>query len=148
MAHKEIKTSIVINSNRQNIWKVFSNFSDYKTWNPFIESIQGAVKVGNKIEVKAGGMKFRPEVLVYEEFKEFRWIGKLLFRGLFDGEHSFEIIDNLDGTCTFKHEEKFTGILVGLFSKKLERETKPGFEKMNQKLKEKVENLSNLPQKD
>lgn len=148
MAHKEIKTSIVINSNRQNIWKVFSNFSDYKTWNPFIESIQGAVKVGNKIEVKAGGMKFRPEVLVYEEFKEFRWIGKLLFRGLFDGEHSFEIIDNLDGSCTFKHEEKFTGILVGLFSKKLERETKPGFEKMNQKLKEKVENLSNLPQKD
>ncbi len=49
------------------------------------------------------------------------------------------IIDNGDGTSTFKQEEKFTGILVGLFKKKLDSETKPGFEAMNKKLKELAE---------
>ncbi len=58
---------------------------------------------------------------------------------IFDGEHSFVIEDNQDGTITFKHEEIFNGLLVGPFSKKLDRDTKAGFETMNQKLKELAE---------
>ena len=39
-------------------------------------------------------MTFKPNILVFEENKELRWLGKLFFKGLFDGEHKFEIIDN------------------------------------------------------
>lgn len=139
MAQKEIKTSIKIKGTPDQVWEVFSNFSDYPNWNPFITSLEGEVKVGEKIKINAGGMKFKPKVLAYTENKELRWIGKLLFKGLFDGEHYFEIKDNGDGTVTFIHGENFSGMLVGLFAKKLDTETKAGFQDMNAKLKELVE---------
>ena len=71
--------------------------------------------------------------------KEFRWRGRLLLGGLFDGVHKFEIIDNGDGTVTFKQSEKFKGILVPLFKKMLDTNTKDGFDQMNLKLKELAE---------
>ncbi len=139
MAKKAIKTSINISATPEMVWGVLTDFESYGEWNPFLKSISGEIREGNKIQVNAGGMKFSPEVLVFKENTEFRWIGKLLFKGIFDGEHSFEIIDNKDGTVTFKHEEEFNGILVGMFSKKLDTETRSGFEQMNLKLKERAE---------
>lgn len=136
---KEIKTEILIKATPEKVWSVLTNFKEYPKWNPFVRSLTGNVKVGNKIKVVLQGMTFKPEVLVYESNKEFRWLGHLIFSGLFDGEHSFVLIDNGNGTTTFKHSEKFNGILVGLFSKKLDKETKSGFESMNQSLKEKAE---------
>ena len=65
-----------------------------------------------------------------------KWLGHLLFPGLFDGEHSFQLIDNGNGTTTFRQSEIFKGILVGLLN--LEN-TRKGFEAMNKKLKEMVE---------
>ncbi len=66
----------------------------------------------------------------------------LIFPGLFDGEHKFELIDNGDGTTLFRQSEKFGGILVPFFNKMLDVNTVNGFNQMNQKLKELAE--SNL----
>ena len=107
MAYKEIKTAITIAAKPALIWEVFINFSAYKNWNPFLTSIEGIPKVGSKLKITAGGMNFSPKVLVCKTDKEFSWLGKFLFKGLFDGEHKFEIIDNGNGTSTFKQEEKF-----------------------------------------
>ncbi|MFZ4545382.1 MAG: hypothetical protein ACOYOA_15120 [Saprospiraceae bacterium] len=71
--------------------------------------------------------------------KEFRWIGHLLFKGLFDGEHKFELIDNGNGTTTFRQSEKFNGILVPLFKKMLDINTRNGFMAMNEQLKNRAE---------
>jgi len=139
MAKKEINTSINISASAQKVWSILTNFDDYENWNPFIKSIRGNVSQGQKIDVELDGMKFKPEVLVFEKEKEFRWKGALLFKGLFDGEHSFHIIDNGDGSVRFEHNEKFSGILVGLFAKKLDGETTDGFIAMNQALKEMAE---------
>jgi hypothetical protein len=81
-------------------------------------------------------MTFKPKVLTFETNKELRWLGHFLFAGFFDGEHQFELIDNGNGTTTFRQSEKFKGILVPLFKKQLDNNTKRGFEKMNIKLKE------------
>lgn len=135
MAKKVIKTAIQIAASPAKVWDILTNFNQYPTWNPFLSSIEGEVKTGNQIRVTAGGMKFQPMVLSYKKNQEISWLGKFLFKGLFDGEHLFKIKDNGDGTITFKHEEKFSGILVGLFSKKLDTETKQGFIQMNEKLK-------------
>lgn len=139
MAKKEIKTSIQIKASPETVWNILTDFAQYPNWNPFLSLVEGDFKVGNHIKINANGMKFTPKVLVYEEHKEFRWIGNLLLKGLFDGEHSFQIIDHKDGTVTFKHEERFSGILVGLFPKKLYADTTTGFEQMNEKLKERSE---------
>ena len=141
---KEIKTEIRINSTVEKVWGALTDFNNYPNWNPFIKSIKGPVLVGNKIVVRleppgATGMTFIPKVLAFEPYKEFRWIGHLVFPGLFDGEHKFELIDNANGTTTLIQSEKFSGILVPLLKKQLDDNTKRGFEAMNEKLKELVE---------
>ena len=138
---KEIKTEILINATPEKVWTILTSFENYPAWNPFIKSINGEVKVGNKITVKIEppeekGMTFKPKVLIYEINKELRWIGYLLFPGLFDGKHKFELIDNGNGTTIFRQSEKFSGILIWLLN--IEN-TKKGFELMNKKLKELAE---------
>lgn len=141
---KEIKTEILINVSPAKIWSILTNFEDYPNWNPFIKSIKGEVEIGSRIIARieppqSKGMTFKPKILALETNKELRWLGHLLFSGLFDGEHKFELIDNGDGTTTFKQSEKFKGILVPLFKKQLDNNTKKGFEEMNNKLKELAE---------
>lgn len=135
----EIKTSIVIEANPAKVWDVFSAFETYPDWNTFLTKVEGNPREGNQLNIVAGGMRFSPKVLVYNQGVQFKWIGRLLMPGIFDGAHNFELIDNGDGTTTFIHSELFKGILVPLFKKKLLRDTKAGFEEMNRQLKQRVE---------
>lgn len=135
---KEINTEVIIHASPEKVWAILSNFEQYPQWNPFIKSITGEVKVGNKIKVtiqpaESKPMTFKPKVLTFEANKQLSWVGHLLFTGLFDGLHKFELFDNGDGTTTFKQSESFSGILVGLLN--LEN-TKKGFEAMNATLKQ------------
>ncbi len=141
---KEISTSIVINSSPSVIWEILMNFDNYPNWNPFILSISGNPKVGEQIEAEiqppdAKAMIFKPLVLVNEYEKEFKWLGKLWVKGLFDGEHRFQLIDNQNGTTTFIQSEKFKGILVPLLKKMLDQKTLKGFIGMNEALKLRAE---------
>jgi hypothetical protein len=141
---KELNTEIVIQASPEKVWAILTDFDKYPDWNPFIKSIKGPAKVGRKITVRinppeAKGLTFTPEVLAFEKNKEFRWQGHLFIPGLFDGEHKFELIQNGSGGTTFKHSETFKGILIPLFKKQLDYNTRKGFEQMNQKLKELAE---------
>jgi len=141
---KEIKTKVVINAAPEKVWSVLTDFDDYPNWNPFIKSIRGQVSPGNIITARleppdATGMTIKPRVLSFEINKELSWRGHLLFPGLFDGEHRFELLDNGNGTTTLMHSEQFNGILVPLFRKMLDLNTTKGFNQMNQKLKELAE---------
>ncbi len=141
---KAITTEILIKATPEKVWSVLTDFNHYPKWNPFIKSILGNVAVGNTIKAcieppGASGMTFKPRVLVYTEAKEFRWLGHMLIKGLFDGEHCFRLVDNQDGSTTFIQSENFTGILVPLFSKMLVTNTAEGFRQMNEKLKQEIE---------
>jgi hypothetical protein len=138
---KNIQTEILINTDITKAWDVLMNFDNYPKWNPFITSISGEPKLGSRLTVSikppgGKGMTFKPRVLAFETNKELRWLGHLLFTGFFDGEHKFELIDNGNGTTSFKQSEKFKGMFVGLLN--LEN-TQKGFEAMNEKLKEMAE---------
>ncbi|MCP4442337.1 MAG: SRPBCC domain-containing protein [Aureispira sp.] len=134
-----IETSIQIDATVDQVWKVLTAFEEYPTWNPFILGIEGEVVEGNQIVAKIDGMTFKPIVLKYTSSKELRWLGKLWFKGLFDGEHQFLLKSNEDGSTTMYHCEQFKGILVPFFKKMLQTKTKLGFEKMNLSLKQRVE---------
>ena len=141
---KEITTEILIKTTPDKVWNILIDFKNYPNWNPFIKSITGEVAIEKKIVARleppeASGMTFKPTILAFETNKEFRWLGHLLFPGLFDGEHKFELIDNKNGSTTFIQSEKFKGILVPLFNKMLDTNTKKGFQQMNIKLKELAE---------
>lgn len=135
----EIQTTTMINAAPKKVWDVLTDFENYKNWNPFVKSITGDVKEGNKIKVVLQGMTFKPMVLKFEPQQEFRWKGSLGMKGIFDGEHYFTLEEKENGQTLFTHGEKFSGILVSLFKNKLLGETKDGFEAMNDALKKECE---------
>jgi hypothetical protein len=79
-------------------------------------------------------MTFKPKVLASETDRELRWLGRFLVPGLFDGEHTLGIAPIAEQRCRFVQQERFTGVLVGLFKNTLDK-TETGFEQMNAALK-------------
>jgi len=141
---KLIYSEIKINARPDKVWQILTNFNDYPQWNPFIISISGEPIIGKKIHatiqpIGSSGMKFNPKVLQFTTNKELRWIGTLGISRIFDGEHTFKLIDNGDGTTSFLQYERFRGIMVPFAKKMLEVNSLQGFEAMNAKLKELAE---------
>lgn len=134
-----IETRIIINALPDKVWNVLTAFFEYPQWNPFIKAISGDVAVGNKIKVEFEQMTFKPKVLIFESNHKFVWLGHLLFKGIFDGKHSFELVDNGDGTTLLIQKEDFHGILIPLVGKKILPETQLKFQEMNEALKKRVE---------
>ena len=140
---KNIQTEIVIHADLTKVWDVLMNFDSYPKWNPFITSISGEPKLGKRLTVTINppggkGMTFKPNILTLESNKEFRWKGKLGISGIFDGEHYF-ILEFLEKDKTkFIHGEKFSGLLVPLLGKMLDK-TQKGFQLMNESIKNECE---------
>ena len=85
-------------------------------------------------------MRFEPKILKYEPEKEIRWLGKLWIPKIFDGEHSLTIKKVDENKILFIQKEQFKGLLIPLFTNMLE-DTKSGFIMMNEKLKQKAEEM-------
>lgn len=140
---KNIETEIRIPASPAQVWAILADFENYPQWNPFLRSIKGAKTVGETIEVKiqppgGSGMTFRPEVLRFDEGKEFRWKGKLFVQGIFDGEHYFILQKKGEKETRLIHGEIFSGFLVGMLSGMLSK-TEEGFKLMNEALKTECE---------
>ncbi len=136
----EIYTEIEIKATRKKVWEIFSDFESYPRWNPFIRSLEGDISEGCtiKIELEPQGskpMKFKPKVLKLKPREEFRWKGKLIMPGIFDGEHIFQFEKINGNTTKFIQREKFTGIAVSMLLKNMEEGIKNSFEEMNTRLK-------------
>lgn len=148
---KSIKTEIVINAEVEKVWKILTDFEKHPNWNPFIKRIEGEKVKGKTIGVtiqppSGGGMTFNPVVLKFESNSEFRWKGKLGIKGIFDGEHYFILERINDSQTKFIHGEDFSGVLVWIMGKALDK-TKDGFNLMNNALKKEAEKNSNTSYK-
>ena len=143
---KTLKTEIIIDASTKTVWDILMDHEAYSKWNPFIKSIEGEKSVGDQLKVSLlqennKEMEFKPIVLNNEKEKEFRWLGHLFVKGLFDGEHYFLLEEISQEQTRFTHGEKFTGMLSSLLLKMIGDDTKKGFEKMNKALKLKAEQL-------
>jgi hypothetical protein len=144
---KELRTEIEIQVSAERVWQLLTDFPSFPQWNPFIRKANGNIRVGERLLVNiqpsgASGMTFRPTVLKAEPGRELRWIGHLLLPGLFDGEHIFTIEPLGDGRVRFTQREVFTGLLVPLFARGLDTDTRRGFEEMNRALKVRAEQVA------
>ena len=141
---KEIVTEITIDAPAERVWDVLTDFERFNTWNPFIQSIDGEIKEGKSLRVfivppGMKGMTFKPTVTHVVPRQAFRWRGRLLLPGLFDGAHSFEIHPRAEKSVRFVQRERFSGILVPLLRKSLDTNTRQGFNAMNAALKKRAE---------
>ena len=112
-----------------------------------MQRASGEVAVGKKLVVYLKppggmGMSFKPRVLKVDPNREFRWLGHLIVKGIFDGEHIFEIEPTGDAKCIFVQREEFSGILVSPMLAMVGKSTERGFNEMNQALKARAENAT------
>jgi len=148
---KNISTDIIIYAPKEIVWQVLTDFESYPDWNPFIKSFAVKPEKGKrfKVVIQQPGSKpmtFSPVCLELSENTQFRWLGSLGFKGIFDGEHIFELFEEENGKTRFIHREKFSGILVPLLWKQLNVKTRKGFDMMNEALKERAEKVyRNIP---
>lgn len=138
-----LKTTIDIDAAPEHVWAVLSDLPSYPDWNPFIRQASGTLAAGERLELeiqptRGRPMRFRPTLLSAEPNRELRWLGRLVAPGLFDGEHRFAIEPSGRGSRLVQ-EERFTGLLVPFLARGLRRGTLPGFELMNEALKQRVE---------
>eukprot|EP01041_Mallomonas_annulata_P036105 gene36105-biopygen28179 len=84
-------------------------------------------------------MKFAPKVVSFVPNREFSWLGKLGLKGIFDGEHHFEVHPHPNGGSTLQQFEHFDGILVPFLKKNLLTQTKADFERVNEAIKQRAE---------
>lgn len=82
---------------------------------------------------------FRPIVTEVEEERSFEWLGRLLLPGVFDGRHRFELTPTPAGGTSVVHSEHFTGVLVPVLRRSLDKNTAAGFAAMNTALKRRAE---------
>jgi hypothetical protein len=141
---KEIVTQIELECSDLQAWECLMDFEKYPEWNPFIRQIAGETRVGQFVEVTIqppGGspMKFKSQVLVAEGPVEFRWKGKFLMSGLYDGEHYFKIETLEPGRIRFTQGEKFGGLLEPVINGLMGGKVQKGFEAMNQAFKKRLE---------
>ena len=141
---KELHSEIEITASAGRTWLILTDFASYPRWNPFIRRISGEPTTGEHLDVRleppdSRGMTFKPKVLNAEPNRQLRWLGHLLVRGLFDGEHFFTIQPLEDNRVRFIQREAFKGLLVPLFARSLDTNTQRGFEEMNHALKERAE---------
>jgi hypothetical protein len=140
----EIVSQIEIDATPSRVWSVLTDFHAFPDWNPFVRHIEGEPRTGKRLRVTIqppGGkqMTFEPTVLAAHTTMELRWLGHVLFPGIFDGEHYFRIYEVGEGRSRLVHGERFTGVLVPFLRKSLDTVTRAGFVAMNGALKARLE---------
>lgn len=136
----DVRTEVNIAAPPSKVWSVLTDGAAYHEWNPFIVAMKGKPVVGETLEntmQPEGGsaMTFRPTVLVADEGREFRWLGRLFVPRIFDGEHYFLLEQTAEGT-RLVHGETFTGVLLWAIDTNRFR---ADFERMNAALKARAE---------
>lgn len=140
----ELRTSIEIDAPAEVVWKHLTNFARYQEWNPFLRRASGVLAVGSRLTVHAepsgaGGSTFQPTVLRVEPNRELRWVGRMLFPGVLDGDHLFRIEPLGPERVRLVHDEEFTGLLVPFHRILRFSHTRRGFLEMNEALKRRAE---------
>jgi hypothetical protein len=142
MNHR-LQAEIEINASPETVWSILTDLEHYPDWNPFVVSASGTVAVGERLEnrLQPPGRKprtFKPTVTSVEPGQTFEWLGRVGFRGIFDGRHRFELRPTRAGTHLTQIEE-FSGVLVRVMRRALDTETLQGFHDMNAALKRRAE---------
>ena len=142
---REIRTEIEISASAERVWETLCGEpSNLARWGGDILDASGRLEEGGVLTLTlraAPGIKAKvhAKLLRVDPPREIRWRGKLLFPGLFRGEHVFEIVEREGGGVTLIQWETFSGILAPIFFSTLMRSVKDGFQEMNRGIREHAE---------
>jgi hypothetical protein len=134
-----IETSTTIDASPDEVWAVLTDFDAYDEWNPTLTGMTGDLREGATLSFSNDGMDFAPTVRRVDAPRLLRWEGHVGVVGIFDGEHSFTLEQQDDGSTLFTQSELFRGVAVLFMTDMLRDDTAPSFHAMNAALRERVE---------
>lgn len=143
-----IDTDIILNTSAEQVFAVLTDLRNYSQWNDQLFCHSGEPQVGSKLKLElrlpeGKGFSFEPTVIVYEENSRFAWLATTMVKGVFDGEHRFELTSLESNRTKLRNVEYYSGLLSPLFQRMpMMQDADKGFERMNQALKVRVESLS------
>jgi hypothetical protein len=144
---REVYTDIRINAPAETVWNILTDLGSYREWNPFIVKSVGKAELGERLTCRPRISKtriatFHPVVTRLKPGTVFVWTGHFGVPGLADGVHIFELKAENSGETLLIHRQTFSGILMPLIWKPIEKVAIRGFTRMNEALKERAEALS------
>ncbi|MGH7644541.1 MAG: SRPBCC family protein [Gemmatimonadales bacterium] len=136
----DIRTTTDIHAPPDAIWQALTDLPKYPEWNPYITRANGAVEVGERLELRVelpggGARTLRPLVIEAESNRQLTWVEEGWLPGMLDGHHSFTIVPRGQDRTHVVHRATFTGLLLPFLRARLETNVREGFEAMNRALK-------------
>ncbi|NOT36678.1 MAG: SRPBCC domain-containing protein [Saprospiraceae bacterium] len=110
---RETSISVEINADPGIVWALLTNASDYPRWNSTITSIEGEIKLGNKIKLKS---YLDPKRTFKLKVKEFVPNQKLSW-GDGKGTRIYTIQKTSGNMLTFSMVEKIGGFMFPMYKK-------------------------------
>lgn len=137
-----IDTAIDIPASPEVIWGVLADTGRYPEWNPYHVRVEGRMEIGAKLAVhveKPNGdaVTVHPHLLEAVPGRSLVWGGGP--RGIFRGEHRFDL-ERVSPNCTrVHHTEVFSGLFISFADLDA---IEPGYVLMNEALRARVAALS------
>ncbi|HCM27745.1 MAG: hypothetical protein A2Z99_16480 [Treponema sp. GWB1_62_6] len=144
---KSLSSEIQIGAPIDLVWKVLTDFANWKDWNPMVTRAEGDAAVGSKLRITMRGpdgkdaMKYEANVITSSAPKSFRWRATAMAGFMLTNDRVFELREE-DGRTVFTNREEFKGLMLPLFSGKMSEFVVPMLEEMNKALKAKAEGKS------
>jgi len=133
----KIKThfiSKVIDTDIETLFKLVSDFDQYKKWNSVIPDAKGKFEVGTELQLtmKIDGKNkpFNPKIIAIVPNKSFLLSKTLLSKNIFELSHQFDFKSLKNNQTEFTQTWKGQGIVAVLIWEKIRKEFS-SFEKFN-----------------
>jgi hypothetical protein len=133
-----------IAASAERAWDVLCHTGAYNVWNPFVTRFDGDLQEGARVDVELSvpgrrPQRMRPRIVEFRPGASFAWRGSFGLRGIFDGQHRFEIRPAGGDACEFVQSERLSGILVPAFKGMLTGPTRQAFAAFNDAFVRRVE---------
>jgi hypothetical protein len=132
------RVEVSIRASAGDLWRLLTDAGGFPRWNSTVTSIEGQIREGEQLRIKAPGTDraFTPKVSGFVPEQRMVWMGG--FAPMFKGVRTFELRPGGEGSTTFVMEERFSGFILPLIKGSLP-DFGPIFERYANDLKREAE---------
>ena len=145
----ELRTSIHVDATPELVWEVVTDVPAYPEWAPVLTGAEGSFADGGRVSFSfpPAGLLLRTtvpaRVLEVTPCRRLRFglrLARLGVPGVLDTEHTLTI-DPQDGGVRLWLDIRFSGLLLPLLTRSLNRDRAPAFGPLPANLKERIERM-------
>jgi uncharacterized protein YndB with AHSA1/START domain len=103
---------VTIRATPDTIWRLLTDAADFPRWNSTVESIEGEIREGQRVQVRVPDVDrvFRLKVSDVVQNERMRWSDG--FAPMFQGVRDFRLSPRGDGSTHFSMVERFSGLML------------------------------------